>query len=271
MANQLSTYPKLQFAFNYLRYYLQAANGKGHGIHSPFVFEFITKILNDKSEYADYKKIEELRRTLLHDKKVVTVEDLGAGSSSFKSNRRSIASIARVAVKGAKYAQLLYRIIRYYQPQHILELGTSLGVTTAYLSSANSDANVFTLEGAAEIAQVAKRNFQQLELKNVKLVEGNFDYTLPAILHQLPRVDFAFIDGNHRHDPTLNYFIQIVSKVDNNSTFVFDDIHWSKEMEVAWNKIKEHPRVACTIDLFFIGVVFFRQQFKEKQHFTIRF
>ena len=33
----------------YLHYYWVAANAKGHGIHSPFVFKFIKEILNSKS------------------------------------------------------------------------------------------------------------------------------------------------------------------------------------------------------------------------------
>jgi predicted O-methyltransferase YrrM len=271
-------YSSIQLAFKYLNYYFSASNGKGHGIHSPFVFDFVTNVLNDKQEYTDYEKVENLRQKLLNDRSVLTIEDYGAGSSSSKSNQRTVASITKHAVKPKKYGQCLYRIVKYYQPQTIIELGTSLGITTSYLSLAKPDATIFTLEGATEVANVARQNFQTLELANlpdrqagIKLIEGNFDYTLPAILYQLPTVDFAFIDGNHRHDPTLNYFNQLLAKTNNNSILILDDIHWSAEMERAWNEIKEYPAVRCTIDLFFIGIVLFRQEFKEKQHFTIRF
>ncbi len=271
-------YSKFQLTLKFLSYYLTASNGKGHGIHSPFVFEFITKVLNDKQVYADYEKVENLRQKLLHDRSVLTIEDYGAGSSSSKSNQRSVASIVRHAAKSKKYGQLLYRIAKYYQPRTIIELGTSLGITTSYLSLARPDANIFTLEGATEIANLAKQNFKTLELQNlpgrqaaIKLVEGNFDYILPAVLYQLPIVDFAFIDGNHLKEPTLNYFHQLLAKTNNNSILIFDDIHWSKEMEQVWNSIKEYPVVRCSIDLFFIGIVLFRQEFKEKQHFRIQF
>jgi predicted O-methyltransferase YrrM len=264
-------YSSFQLAFKYLNYYWSASNGKGHGIHSPSVFDFVTKVLSDKKEYEDYSKVENLRKKLLHDQTVIAVEDLGAGSSSSAARERAVSSITKNALKSKKYAQFLYRTAKYYQPQTIIELGTSLGVTTSYFSLAKPGANIFTLEGAQEIANIAKQNFKTLALQNIKLVEGNFDYTLPSVLYHLSSVDLAFIDGNHRREPTENYFNWLLPKAGNDSVFIFDDIHWSPGMEQAWNNIKAHPAVRCTVDLFFIGLVFFRNEFKEKQHFTIRF
>ena len=264
-------YSSFQLALKYVNYHLAASNGKGHGIHSPFVFDFITNVLNDKTGYLDYDKVEGVRKKSLKDQTILAIEDHGAGSSSSASGERSVSSIARHAVKSKKYAQLLYRMVKYYQSNSIIELGTSLGLTTSYLSLARPGGNVFTLEGSTEIASMARQNFKTLELKNVKLAEGNFDYTLPSVLYHLTSVDLAFIDGNHRRDPTENYFHWLLEKANSNSIFIFDDIHWSKGMEQAWEHIKEHPAVRCSIDLFFIGVIFFRQEFKEKQHFTIRF
>ena len=262
-------YSRFQLAFKYINYYLNASNGKGHGIHSPFVFDFIKNVLHD-GDKDDLEKVELQRQKLVDDQTILTVEDHGAGSSS-QSNKRAIASIAKHALKSKKYAQLLYRIVKYYKPKRIVELGTSLGITTVYFSMANPDAEITTLEGAAEIAKTAKNNFSQLGRTNITLIEGNFDYTLPAVLYQVSAIDFAFIDGNHRREPTLSYFNQLLAKTNNNSVIVLDDIHWSEDMEQAWNQIKEHAAVRCTIDLFFIGIVFMRKEFKEKQHFTIRF
>ena len=262
-------YSRFELALRYFTYYFTASNGKGHGMHSPFVFDFITKILNDKTGYSDYDKVEGIRRKLFYDETRLKIEELGAGSTSGKTNLRSVASIARHAVKSKKYGQLLYRIVKYYQPGTIIELGTSLGVTSGYFSLANPAARIFTLEGAPQIAAVAKQNFRTLELKNIKLVEGNFDYTLPAVLYQVPRIDLVFIDGNHRKEPTENYFHWLLSKIHNDTILIFDDIHWSQEMEEAWEHIKSHLAVRCSIDLFFLGIVLFRQEFKARQHFKI--
>jgi predicted O-methyltransferase YrrM len=159
---------------------------------------------------------------------------------------------------------------RYYQPSTVLELGTSLGITTSYISLARPEARLITMEGSKEIADVAKQNFKTLELNNIELIEGNFDDQLSSVVHGLSSVDFAFIDGNHRQEPTERYFHQLLTKTNNDSILVFDDIHWSSEMEAAWETIKDHKAVRCSIDLFFIGIVLFRKEFKEKQHFVIK-
>jgi len=264
-------YSAPSLAFKFLNYYVNASNGKGHGIHSPFVFEFITRVLNDSTKYDEYKIVEKLRKQLLTDSRLLQVEDFGAGSAFLQKNKRSIQSIARNTAKSRKYSQLLFRMIKFYQPKTIIELGTSLGITTSYLNLAKPDARLVTVEGAEEIANVALQNFKKLSLSNIELHKGNFDNNLPSILRQLPNVDYAFIDGNHRRLPTEKYFEQLLTKSDNDTILVFDDIHWSREMEEAWNTIKHHPATKCTIDIFFLGIVFFRNEFYEKQHFTIRF
>lgn len=264
-------YSSFQLAIKYLNYYLTASNGKGHGIHSPFVFDLITKVMNDKTFYPEYAKVESLRDQLLKDETVLSVEDFGAGSSVSKTNQRTIASIAKNAAKSKKLGQLLFRMVKYYQPSTILELGTSLGITTSYLALAKTDAKMITMEGSKEIAGVAKNNFAKHNISNTTIIEGNFDSTLSSVVHGLSTVDFVFIDGNHRQEPTERYFQQLLAKTNNDSILVFDDIHWSKEMEAAWETIKKDDAVRCTIDLFFIGIVLFRSEFKEKQEFVIRF
>jgi len=264
-------YSRWQLTSNYLKYYLASSGGKGHGIHSPFVFELVQKVFNDKYEYEDYKITELLRNELLQNNTFLQVEDFGAGSRAGLTKQRSIEQIAKSSLKKPKYAKLLYRLVKYLQPNQILELGTSLGVTTCYLATAKKGAEVITMEGSTEIAFIAEKNFQQLQLKNIKLVKGNFDETLKPAVSQLSTINFAFIDGNHRKAPTLDYFHQLLTKSNTESLFIFDDIHWSKEMEEAWEEIKQYPSVTLTIDLFFIGLVFFRKEQLEKEHFVIRF
>ncbi len=263
-------YSPLQAATKYFQYYVHAANSKGHGMHSPFVYEFITKVMNDFAKYDAYTRVEALRKKMLSDTSTVLVNDLGAGSAASSSSNRSIASIAKNAAKPKKFGQLLYRMVKYYQPQTVIELGTSLGITSSYLSLANPSAKVITMEGAENIADLALHNFEELNLQNIELVKGNFDNTLPNVLSQNSKIDFAFIDGNHRQKPTERYFEQILPHVHNDTILIFDDIHWSKEMEAAWKYIVAHEAVICDIDLFYIGIIVFRQEFKEKQHFSVR-
>ena len=201
-------YSKWQMAKKYMQYWWYASNSKGHGVHSPFVFNFITQVLNDKRFFYCYEAIEIVREHLKKDNTLLTLEDFGAGSRIHSHTQRKVADIASSSLKPKKYSQLLFRMVNYFQPATILELGTSLGITTSYLASGNTTAQVITMEGAKAVAAIAKQNFQSLRLKNIQVVTGNFDDTLPGTLAQSTSVDFAFIDGNHRLQPTLDYFNQ---------------------------------------------------------------
>jgi predicted O-methyltransferase YrrM len=257
--------------FAYLRYWLRSGNA--HGLHSPFVFGLYTTVIRHNGEFGAYARIEARRRELLKSSKIITVKDFGAGSqvAGAGGTERRVRAIARHAAKPPRLAQLLFRLVNHLQPATVLELGTSLGLTTAYLAAADSRHQVITFEGCPNTAAVAHETFQKLGLKNVRLVEGNLDQTLPATLAGLQKpIDFAFFDGNHRYEPTLRYFEQCLANAHENSVFVLDDIHWSAEMEQAWEAIKAHPAVTVTVDLFYVGLVFFRKT-QPRQDFWLRY
>ncbi|MBS1597680.1 MAG: class I SAM-dependent methyltransferase [Bacteroidetes bacterium] len=274
-------YSKFQLAKKYFHFYFNASNGKGHGIHSPFVFDFVKNVLTDKKKYAEYLAIEKLRNELSSDETIVHVDDFGAGSAMHSSNQRAVSEIARNSASSVKQAQLLFRIVHYYLPERIVELGTSLGISAAYMASASPNAKLITMEGATAVAAIAEKNFQKLGLANIEMIRGSFDETLPGLISKL-KCDsneagkikhsrtMVYLDGNHREEPTLKYFNMFTEILSDSSFIILDDIHWSKEMEAAWNEIVSDERALLTIDLFFIGIVFFRKDFKVKQHFNIR-
>jgi predicted O-methyltransferase YrrM len=258
--------------FAFLRYWL-LRSGNAHGLHSPFVFNLYTTIIRHTGQYAAYAKVEKRRQALLASQQVLEVTDFGAGSqvAGAGGRRRSVRDIARHAAKPPRLAQLLFRLVNHFQPATTLELGTSLGLTTAYLALADSRSQVLTFEGCPNTAAVARETFAQLDIHNVRLVEGNLDATLPATLAGLAQpLDFVFFDGNHRYEPTLRYFEQCLAKAHEDSVFVLDDIHWSAEMERAWEAIKAHPSVTVTIDLFYVGLVFFRKK-QRREDFWLRY
>lgn len=251
----------------YISYKIKAVSK--HKVHSPFVFDLIVDVFENENSYYAFPAVELIRKKLLLSKRSITVEDMGAGSRVFKSNQRKIKDIVKHSAKKPKYAQLLFKLVNYYQPSTILELGTSLGLTTTYLAKARKKAKVYSFEGSAEICQAAKNTFKSLRVKNVQLIQGNFNETLPEILPKVDVLDFAFFDGNHQKKPTLDYFNQCLERANEHSVFVFDDIHWSDEMTEAWEEIKAHPEVTLTVDIFQFGIVFFRKGV-EKQHFVLR-
>ncbi len=251
----------------YLRYYVRARTP--YQVHSPFVFDLVNEVLEDDRYFYVFEDIERLRVNLLRDKRLLEVTDLGAGSHTTSSKQRSVRSIARSAVTPSRYTQFLFSLVHYLKPKTVLEMGTSLGISTLYQAKADGRAQVITLEGCPEIAAVAQENFKRLKANNIELITGDFENTLPQALHKIQRVDYVFFDGNHRKIPTLNYFHEALKYAHEDSVFVFDDIYWSKEMMEAWEAIKAHPKVTLTIDIFYMGIVFFRKENITKEHFTL--
>lgn len=225
-----------------------------------------------RQEKALFGKLEERRRELFRDQTPIEVRELGAGSEALKTSSRRVSAIAKTSLKSPKYARLLFRMAKHYGAGHILELGTSLGVSTTYLASANEPSQVYTFEGIPGIAQKAKESFNRMGLSNIILTEGNFDDTLPAFISSLHQpLDLLFIDGNHRQEPTLRYFNLLLQVAQPHAIFIFDDIHWSAEMELAWEQLKAHPATKASIDLFFMGLIFISPDFKEPVHLKIRY
>jgi predicted O-methyltransferase YrrM len=241
------------------------------------VFSLITKCFYDKKSKPEYSILKEYRNSLLENKNSIEVTDFGVGSKVFKSNKREISKIAKTAGISPKRAELLFRIVHYFQPSSILEIGTSLGLATSALSlgsrSVGTKAKIITLEGCPNTMAIAKNQFQKFNLNNVESVVTEFNSYFKKKNSSLgtatEHFSLIYFDGNHSKKATLDYFELLLPTITNDSVWIFDDIHWSPEMEEAWEVIRNHPKVSVTIDTFQWGLVFFRRE-QEKQHFVIR-
>lgn len=253
---------------SFLKFILKSSNQ--HDVHSPFVYDFITKCLYNKELISNrnIKQIHEFKQDLFHKNNTITVTDFGAGSQIFKSNSRKISAIAKNAGISNKRNKLLYQIAQYFKPHQILEIGASLGIATASLALASPKAKITTLEGCPETAKIAQNQFNKFDLTNINLIIGNFKDTLPIAIEN-KKYDLIYFDGNHQKLATIDYFEQCLSTTNNKSIFIFDDIYWNKDMIEAWNYIKNHKKVTVSIDTFQWGIVFFRKE-QPKEHFTIR-
>jgi predicted O-methyltransferase YrrM len=263
---------------SYLKFLWQSKNE--HAVHSPFVFNLLTKCFYDTKSKPEYALLKKYRNSLLENKNTIEVTDFGAGSRVFKSNKRQISKIAQTAGITPKRAELLFRIVNYFQPDTILEIGTSLGLATSALALGNPKAKIITLEGCQNTMAIAKNQLQVLNINNVECITTDFNSyfekkftSLNAITehYNLNTEHFSLIyfDGNHQKQATLDYFEHLLPTISNDTVWIFDDIHWSAEMEEAWEIIKKHPKVTVTIDTFQWGLVFFRYE-QPKEHFVIR-
>ncbi len=258
---------------SYLKFLWNSKNE--HGVHSPFVFDLVTQCFYDKKQHPEYRILKEYRNSLLQNKNFIEVTDFGAGSKVFKSNKRQISKIAQTAGISSKRAELLFRIVRYFQPESILEIGTSLGLATSALTLGNSKAKIISLEGCPntlkecqlQLAKLSSRALSRDNFNNVEYINTEFSTFFKNL--KLTTYSLVYFDGNHSKKATLEYFEQLLVNITNDSVWIFDDIHWSSDMEVAWQVIKNHPEVKVTIDTFQWGIVFFRAE-QEKEHFVIR-
>jgi predicted O-methyltransferase YrrM len=253
---------------SFLTYWLDAVDE--HSLHSPFLFDFYTHVLKQEFSHPDLDGIKRIRRKLEHDHRTIHVTDFGAGSLKMKTSSRKISDIARTTTTPEKYSRLYSRILRHYNCTNILELGTSLGINTIYLAKARETAKVTTIEGSHQLALIATHLFAENEVNNIQLIEGNIDHVLSAFLDSEEKIDFAFIDANHRFEPTIHYVDLILKKIHINSILVLDDIHYSSEMERAWLVLQAHELVYTTIDLYRCGLIFFNPSL-TKQNAVLQF
>ncbi|WP_418603379.1 O-methyltransferase [Hwangdonia sp.] len=249
----------------YIKFLLKSTNQ--HGVHSPFVYNLVTKCFYDTANYPAYKNIINYRNALLKAKTNIKVTDLGAGSRVLKRTQRSVPDMAKNAGTTYKRAKLLHRLVRYFEFETILELGTSLGIATQAMHLANPKADITSIEGCPNISNFTKANFEKHNLNHITVITDNFDNATKALASN--KYDFIFFDGNHQKEATLKYFETLIETAHNDSVFIFDDIYWSKDMTEAWETIKQHPKVSVSIDTFFWGFVFFRKE-QVKEHFVIR-
>jgi len=259
---------KLANAISFLKHRIKAKTR--HGIHSPFVFRLIDQVIYDFRAKTVYQDIEQLRVDLLPDERQISITEAGKASNFNQNKQRQISSVVKEVLKPARLDQLIHRLVADQKPGNIIELGACLGITTAYLAKAAPEARIFSIEKYSDTIAIARENLQKLNIRNVELLSGNVEELLPKLLKEIPELDFIVIGGNNSEEATLNYFKWCFPKMTEHSMMVFEDIYRSKEIKLAWNEIKSNPEVSVTIDMFWIGLVFFRKA-QRKEDFKIRF
>lgn len=257
-------------AMKYSEYHLFSRHKRGHGIHSPFVFDLVSFTFRNKIDPDIVFVIEKIRNNLLSDRTKIAVTDLGAGSVKTEGSVRNISDIADCSALPLKYCLLLANLTGKFGGENVIELGTSLGISAMYMAAVRKDAIVHTIEGCPALSEIASENFKKAGLENIRLWNSSFDDKLPGLLSDGIKPGLVFIDGNHRKDAVLGYIKQLSEVMDNESVIVIDDIYLSKSMSEAWSEIKKMKNVTVTIDLFRMGLVFFKK-FMPERNYVIRY
>ncbi len=264
---------KLFITGSYAEYWLKARHKKGHGIHSPFVFDLIENVFEDDRHFYAYDDIKAIREDLCTWKEPVKYREVGALSHwAGKKNERLISDITKNSSVTPKYGQLLFRLTNYFKPMNILELGTSVGLSSLYMAAGSPNAKLRTYDINKDLVRIANSNFKSLHLEKALAETALFEEKITKIHKEFDKLDFVFIDGNHRKEATILYFTFLEKYFHNDTIVILDDIHWSKEMDEAWNYIRSLPQVSLSIDIFQFGILFFRKEFLgNKQNYIIKF
>ncbi len=246
-------------AVKYLRYILFSRHGKGRGIHSPHVFDLVSRVFRNKTDPEIVLMIENIRKRQISDRTRIQVLDLGSGSLASKGSLKRVCDITKYSSVPPVYGKLLYRLAQEFGEPGIIEFGTSTGISTMYLAAARPDTEVITMEGCPALSEIAARNFSSAGLSNIIQVGGDFDDSLREVKRRSIRPGLVFIDGNHKREATLKYFRAMAGMSGDKTVIIIDDIHLSKEMEEAWDEIRKYENVSFTIDIFRMGIVSFRK------------
>lgn len=255
--------------FKYLRYRLTAGHRKGYGIHSPFMFRFVSEVIYGKVESDRLGRVIRWHSSLKKDSRVLGSGKHGAGTHTRKSGNRRLSHLARHSSVSVKYGRLLYRLAEYFHPGEILELGTGAGISTAYLAAGAQNCTIISVEGEADRSRYARESFKDRHFPDVLFVIDNFDNFL-ATYQPSGNPRLVFIDGDHSYEATMRYYRKLFEHAEHDTVFIIDDIHWSESMEHAWKEITADPSSVLSVDLFFMGIIFFREGVVS-QNFIINF
>lgn len=245
----------LHTAYHFFRHWLLEIND--HSLHSPYLFDFYTQVIRASGKADSDPGIEALRKAYSHDRSKIRTGGLGAGARYHQRKTVRISYIVRTGLTRPKYSKLLLAIINYFQCRKVIELGTSIGLNSLYLSRGDHVKQVLTFEGNPELAEIAEKNINAHEVKNVQLIQGNLDHTLMDSMNKLEEINFVYLDANHTREATLRYFDQLRPFLSERSVMVFDDIYWSREMTDAWKQICHLSRDSLCLDLFQVGILVF--------------
>lgn len=248
-------------------HFFKARPKGGYGIHSPYVFDFVNHVLYDHNPYYCFRQIEKLRGNLLRDDTEIYKTDFGTGTSG----PRRISRIARTSCMSSSDCRILFRAAVWLRAETMLELGTSLGISACYLAKTNSRAEVVSMEGCPECAKIARANFKNLGISNVRVVEGDISLTLDATLESLSKpIDLLFIDANHTEAATLEYFEKAAPRLASEAIVIIDDIHSSPGMKRAWDSIRNSSEAKADIDIYGMGILIFHPEV-QKGHYRIKY
>ena len=247
---------------SYVNFIFSATNQ--HGVHSPFVYQLVTKCFYNRKNRPEYRKIGEYRKDVFQEKQQLHIQP--NCSTFFKANTYKISKLAKIYAPSWKRSKFLTRLTNYLNCKSVLEIGTQMGIRTSCFAS-HKNCDVITIDNCEETQKIAREKLKKHHFSTIKFCLQEF--TQQEILVDQKKIDCIYIGNTRKKQSTLHLFEEALKKVHNDSVILIEGLHWSKDMNQAWKEIKENKQVSVTIDTFYLGLVFFRKE-QAKEHFKIR-
>lgn len=236
---------------------------KGYGVHSPFVFNLITKVIEERCSYYSFYDIELIRKQLLFRDNIITYPD--RQQKGVVRSRTVGEIVGREAIK-PKHGALLFRLTNYFKSKNILQLGPSMGLSTLYLTSYATGLKCIALENIPEFASIAQIAFDKAARNPVDLRTGSYKELLPQALKDIKQLDFVFFNTLYEQQNNIWLFNECVKQVHNETIFVFEGIKASRKMREFWKEVCSYPEVTVTVDLYSMGIVFFNKKLHKRDY-----
>lgn len=239
---------------------------RGYGVHSPFVFNLITKVIEEKCSYYSFYDIELLRRELYYREDKLPCPDR---SHPGRMKYRQIGEIVYCEAIKPSHGKLLFRLANYFKSQRILQIGPNVGISTLYLTSYAKEVRCIALENVPQFAEIARQVFERAG-KHIDLRVGSYASLLPQALRDLGEVDLVYFNTLYEQQHTEALFESCLPYVGDWTLFVFEGIKSSQRMRAFWDAVCARPEVTVTIDLYTMGIVFFNPKL-HKQNYIVYF
>ncbi|MDD2435944.1 MAG: SAM-dependent methyltransferase [Massilibacteroides sp.] len=216
---------------------------KGHGVHSPFVFNFITKVIDERAAYYCLKDIELTRKKFFYENEPFHKWEIRP-----------------------KYGALLMRISNYLKPQNLLLIGSDLSFSALYSSSYASTTRCVVLEEKTEIAAFSRSVIEKHRAKNILLKEGVYQKTVSEVLEHTDKLDFVYFGYPNDSALDIPVFECILPHLHEHSVLILRGIRKTKDRKEFWNRLCARPEVSVTIDVYELGIAFFNHKIHKKNY-----
>ncbi|MDR0542638.1 MAG: hypothetical protein LBH19_10595 [Dysgonamonadaceae bacterium] len=237
----LSRLPVLVKLYRKIRY------RKGFGVHSPFVYNLITKVIEEKSAYYALEEIENFRRQLLKD--------------------NDLSLITARETQSAAYGALLFRMVNFFKCRNVIEIGSSTGVMGLYLAMASrTRCQCRLLDERQGLAQCIRQFARTHHLSKLQYMEGDYRENIPSLYAELSGADLLFINQLPETMTGSGLMDLCRPLIGRQSILILDGINRSKEMHKIWESLKRDPQSRVMVDLYALGIAFFNDKLPKRYY-----